>query len=454
MFNTAQEFPDNVESRENGTHQPMALVNNASPSNGHRSTPRFTSRTVIAASAATSLIFAAAAPAAAAPAIGSLDSGSLQQGAAEDKNQQGASGSLGGLLPEGTGSVEDLNGGAATGSGEGDTQADAATPPSSTVSQPSGNAYAETPGAPGTFNPDAIGELSPQTIGAVGVVTSATVGSAILSLGPYGPSTGSALIGGLLPGVSYVPATTSLGTAGSGEFATSLGVAVSERTIFQGALGIGTTILTGYFEGMAAKQDAAELTDEDIELWDGIINSIDELRAVASLPPIERGDPHVQVALPEPCRRGFAEKEEISEDEADELCEEAMAEQEEAEGEEAENGDAEAADSDDEANSDEATAAENGDDNTGEAAEKNEAGEDTAASGEQGDTRSEKTVPAANPAAGAQFAGTDTQGGQESIAAEPKLANTGVDAVTIGIAAAVLLATGGAFVLLGRRARD
>lgn len=431
----------------------MALVNNASPSNGHRSTPRFTSRTVIAASAATSLIFAAAAPAAAAPAIGSLDSGSLQQGAAEDKNQQGASGSLGGLLPEGTGSVEDLNGGAATGSGagEGDTQADAATPPSSTVSQPSGNAYAETPGAPGTFNPDAIGELSPQTIGAVGVVTSATVGSAILSLGPYGPSTGSALIGGLLPGVSYVPATTSLGTAGSGEFATSLGVAVSERTIFQGALGIGTTILTGYFEGMAAKQDAAELTDEDIELWDGIINSIDELRAVASLPPIERGDPHVQVALPEPCRRGFAEKEEISEDEADELCEEAMAEQEEAEGEEAENGDAEAAD---EANSDEATAAENGHDNTGEAAEKNEAGAYTAASGEQGDTRSENTVPAANPAAGAQFAGTDTQGGQESIAAEPKLANTGVDAVTIGIAAAVLLATGGAFVLLGRRARD
>lgn len=431
----------------------MALVNNASPSNGHRSTPRFTSRTVIAASAVTLLIFAAAAPAAAAPAIGSLDSGSLQQGAAEDKNQQGASGSLGGLLPEGTGSVEDLNGGAATGSGagEGDTQADAATPPSSTVSQPSGNAYAETPGAPGTFNPDALGELSPQTIGAVGVVTSATVGSAILSLGPYGPSTGSALIGGLLPGVSYVPATSSLGSAGSGEFATSLGVAVSERTIFQGALGIGTTILTGYFEGMAAKQDAAELTDEDIELWDGIINSIDELRAVASLPPIERGDPHVQVALPEPCRRGFAEKEEISEDEADELCAEAMAEQEEAEGEEAENGDAEAAD---EANSDEATTAENGDDNTGEAAEKNEAGAYTAASGEQGDTRSENTVPAANPAAGAQFAGTDTQGGQESIAAEPKLANTGVDAVTIGIAAAVLLATGGAFVLLGRRARD
>lgn len=440
----------------------MALVNNASPSNGHRSTPRFTSRTVIAASAATSLIFAAAAPAAAAPAIGSLDSGSLQQGAAEDKNQQGASGSLGGLLPEGAEAAEGAasldaeTGGAATGSGagEGGTQSDATTPPSSTVSPPSGNAYAETPGAPGTFNPDAIGELSPQTIGAVGVVTSATVGSAILSLGPYGPSTGSALIGGLLPGVSYVPATTSLGTAGSGEFATSLGVAVSERTIFQGALGIGTTILTGYFEGMAAKQDAAELTDEDIELWDGIINSIDELRAVASLPPIERGDPHVQVALPEPCRRGFAEKEEISEDEADELCEEAMAEQEEAEGEEAENGDAEAADSDDEANSDETTAAENGDDNTGEAAEKNEAGEDTAASGEQGDTRSENTVPAANPAAGAQFAGTDAQGGQESIAAEPKLANTGVDAVTIGIAAAVLLATGGAFVLLGRRARD
>ena len=33
-------------------------------------------------------------------------------------------------------------------------------------------------------------------------MTSATVGSAILSLGPYGPSTGSALIGGLLPGVT------------------------------------------------------------------------------------------------------------------------------------------------------------------------------------------------------------------------------------------------------------
>ena len=127
----------------------MALVNNASPSNGHRSTPRFTSRTVIAASAATSLIFAAAAPAAAAPAIGSLDSGSLQQGAAEDKNQQGASGSLGGLLPEGAEAAEGAasldaeTGGAATGSGagEGGTQSDATTPPSSTVSPPSGNAY-------------------------------------------------------------------------------------------------------------------------------------------------------------------------------------------------------------------------------------------------------------------------------------------------------------------------
>lgn len=421
----------------------MALVTTVSPSTGHRSIPRHASRTVIAASAAASLIFAAAAPAAAAPTIGSLDTGSLQQGAGEQEDDTAGNGSLGELLPEGTGSLDAETGGAATGSGAGEsnTREDAATPPSSpssTASTPSGNAYAETPGAPGTFNPEAIGELSPQTIGAVGVVTSATIGSAILSLGPYGPSTGSALIGGLLPGVAYVPATSSLGSAGSGEFTTSLGVAVSERTIFQGALGIGTTILTGYFEGMAAKQDAAELTDEDIELWDGIINSIDELRAVASLPPIERGDPHVQVAVPEPCRRGFAEKEEISEDEADELCEEAMAEQEEAESEEAEGEETE-----------------NGDDNTGEAAGADEtnSGAEAAANGEQGDTRAENTVPAANPAAGAQFAGTDTQGDQKSIAAEPKLANTGVDAVTIGIASAVLLAIGGAFVLLGRRAR-
>ena len=434
----------------------MALVNTASSSNGHRSTPRLASRSVIAASAATSLIFAAAAPAAAAPAIGSLDSGSLQQGAGEEKDQAAGNGSLDGLLPEGTGSLDAEAGGAATGSGAGEsgTQTDAATPPSSTPSQPSGNAYAETPRAPGTFNPEAIGELSPQTIGAVGVVTSATVGSAILSLGPYGPSTGSALIGGLLPGVTYVPAAGSLGSAGSGEFATSLGVAVSERTIFQGALGIGTTILTGYFEGMAAKQDAAELTDEDIELWDGIINSVDELRAVASLPPIERGDPHVQVALPEPCRRGFAEKEEISEDEADELCEEAMAEQEETAGDEAENGDAKRADSDDanadDADSDNANAAGNGGDN----GEADKAGSDPAANGELGDTRSENAAPAANPAAGAHFAGADTRGGEESIAAEPKLANTGVDAGIIGIASAVLVAIGGAFVLLGRRARS
>ena len=434
----------------------MALVNTASSSNGHRSTPRLASRSVIAASAATSLIFAAAAPAAAAPAIGSLDSGSLQQGAGEEKDQAAGNGSLDGLLPEGTGSLDAEAGGAATGSGAGEsgTQANAATPPSSTPSQPSGNAYAETPRAPGTFNPEAIGELSPQTIGAVGVVTSATVGSAILSLGPYGPSTGSALIGGLLPGVTYVPAAGSLGSAGSGEFATSLGVAVSERTIFQGALGIGTTILTGYFEGMAAKQDAAELTDEDIELWDGIINSVDELRAVASLPPIERGDPHVQVAVPEPCRRGFAEKEEISEDEADELCEEAMAEQEETAGDEAENGDSKGADSDDakaeDADSDNANAAGNGGDN----GEADKAGSDPAANGELGDTRSENAAPAANPAAGAHFAGADTRGGEESIAAEPKLANTGVDAGIIGIASAVLVAIGGAFVLLGRRARS
>lgn len=434
----------------------MALVNTASSSNGHRSTPRLASRTVIAASAATSLIFAAAAPAAAAPAIGSLDSGSLQQGAGEEKDQAAGNGSLDGLLPEGTGSLDAEAGGAATGSGAGEsgTQADPATPPSSTPSQPSGNAYAETPRAPGTFNPEAIGELSPQTIGAVGVVTSATVGSAILSLGPFGPSTGSALIGGLLPGVTYVPAAGSLGSAGSGEFATSLGVAVSERTIFQGALGIGTTILTGYFEGMAAKQDAAELTDEDIELWDGIIKSVDELRAVASLPPIERGDPHVQVAVPEPCRRGFAEKEEISEDEADELCEEAMAEQEETAGDEAENGDAKRADSDDanadDADSDNANAAGNGGDN----GEADKAGSDPAANGELGDTRSENAAPAANPAAGAHFAGADTRGGEESIAAEPKLANTGVDAGIIGIASAVLVAIGGAFVLLGRRARS
>lgn len=434
----------------------MALVNTASSSNGHRSTPRLASRTVIAASAATSLIFAAAAPAAAAPAIGSLDSGSLQQGAGEEKDQAAGNGSLDGLLPESTGSLDAEAGGAATGSGAGEsgTQTDTATPPSSTPSQPSGNAYAETPRAPGTFNPEAIGELSPQTIGAVGVVTSATVGSAILSLGPFGPSTGSALIGGLLPGVTYVPAAGSLGSAGSGEFATSLGVAVSERTIFQGALGIGTTILTGYFEGMAAKQDAAELTDEDIELWDGIINSVDELRAVASLPPIERGDPHVQVAVPEPCRRGFAEKEEISEDEADELCEEAMAEQEETAGDEAENGDAKGADSDDanadDADSDNANAAGNGGDN----GEADKAGSDPAANGEQGDARSENAAPAANPAAGAHFAGTDSRGGEESIAAEPKLANTGVDAGIIGIASAVLVAIGGAFVLLGRRARS
>ena len=434
----------------------MALVNTASSSNGHRSTPRLASRSVIAASAATSLIFAAAAPAAAAPAIGSLDSGSLQQGAGEEKDQAAGNGSLDGLLPEGSGSLDAEAGGAATGSGAGEsgTQADPATPPSSTPSQPSGNAYAETPRAPGTFNPEAIGELSPQTIGAVGVVTSATVGSAILSLGPFGPSTGSALIGGLLPGVTYVPAAGSLGSAGSGEFATSLGVAVSERTIFQGALGIGTTILTGYFEGMAAKQDAAELTDEDIELWDGIINSVDELRAVASLPPIERGDPHVQVAVPEPCRRGFAEKEEISEDEADELCEEAMAEQEETAGDEAENGDAKRADSDDanadDADSDNANAAGNGGDN----GEADKAGSDPAANGELGDTRSENAAPAANPAAGAHFAGADTRGGEESIAAEPKLANTGVDAGIIGIASAVLVAIGGAFVLLGRRARS
>ena len=434
----------------------MALVNTASSSNGHRSTPRLASRSVIAASAATSLIFAAAAPAAAAPAIGSLDSGSLQQGAGEEKDQAAGNGSLDGLLPEGTGSLDAEAGGAATGSGAGEsgTQANAATPPSSIATQPSANAYAETPRAPGTFNPEAIGELSPQTIGAVGVVTSATVGSAILSLGPYGPSTGSALIGGLLPGVTYVPAAGSLGSAGSGEFATSLGVAVSERTIFQGALGIGTTILTGYFEGMAAKQDAAELTDEDIELWDGIIKSVDELRAVASLPPIERGDPHVQVAVPEPCRRGFAEKEEISEDEADELCEEAMAEQEETAGDEAENGDAKRADSDDanadDADSDNANAAGNGGDN----GEADKAGSDPAANGELGDTRSENAAPAANPAAGAHFAGADTRGGEESIAAEPKLANTGVDAGLIGIAAAVLVAIGGAFVLLGRRARS
>ena len=434
----------------------MALVNTASSSNGHRSTPRLASRSVIAASAATSLIFAAAAPAAAAPAIGSLDSGSLQQGAGEEKDQAAGNGSLDGLLPEGTGSLDAEAGGAATGSGAGEsgTQTDAATPPSSIATQPSANAYAETPRAPGTFNPEAIGELSPQTIGAVGVVTSATVGSAILSLGPYGPSTGSALIGGLLPGVTYVPAAGSLGSAGSGEFATSLGVAVSERTIFQGALGIGTTILTGYFEGMAAKQDAAELTDEDIELWDGIINSVDELRAVASLPPIERGDPHVQVALPEPCRRGFAEKEEISEDEADELCEEAMAEQEKTAGDEAENGAAKGADSDDanadDADSDNANAAGNGGDN----GEADKAGSDPAANGELGDTRSENAAPAANPAAGAHFAGADTRGGEESIAAEPKLANTGVDAGIIGIASAVLVAIGGAFVLLGRRARS
>ena len=435
----------------------MALVNTASSSNGHRSTPRLASRTVIAASAATSLIFAAAAPAAAAPAIGSLDSGSLQQGAGEEKDQAAGNGSLDGLLPEGSGSLDAEAGGAATGSGAGEsgTQADPATPPSSTPSQPSGNAYAETPRAPGTFNPEAIGELSPQTIGAVGVVTSATVGSAILSLGPYGPSTGSALIGGLLPGVTYVPAAGSLGSAGSGEFATSLGVAVSERTIFQGAVGIGTTILTGYFEGMAAKQDAAELTDEDIELWDGIINSVDELRAVASLPPIERGDPHVQVAVPEPCRRGFAEKEEISEDEADELCEEAMAEQEKTAGDEAENGAAKGADSDganaDDANSDAPAAAENGGGNSGEAGK---AVADTVANGEEGGTRSENTAPAVNPAAGAHFAGTDTQGGEESISAEPRLANTGVDVGLIGIASAVLVAIGGAFVLLGRRARS
>ena len=434
----------------------MALVNTASSSNGHRSTPRLASRTVIAASAATSLILAAAAPAAAAPAIGSLDSSSLQQGAGDEKDQAAGNGSLDGLLPEGTGSLDAEAGGAATGSGAGEsgTQTDTATPPSSTPSQPSGNAYAETPRAPSTFNPEAIGELSPQTIGAVGVVTSATVGSAILSLGPFGPSTGSALIGGLLPGVTYVPAAGSLGSAGSGEFATSLGVAVSERTIFQGALGIGTTILTGYFEGMAAKQDAAELTDEDIELWDGIINSVDELRAVASLPPIERGDPHVQVAVPEPCRRGFAEKEEISEDEADELCEEAMAEQEETAGDEAENGDAKRADSDDanadDADSDNANAAGNGGDN----GEADKAGSDPAANGELGDTRSENAAPAANPAAGAHFAGADTRGGEESIAAEPKLANTGVDAGIIGIASAVLVAIGGAFVLLGRRARS
>lgn len=371
-----------------------------------------------------------AAPAAAQPVLGSLDAGSLSQGNGQE--QPSAQGSLDQDFPPLSGSQDPSAGG--TGSvTDGDAPSQA---PSDTTATPQqGTTYAETPGAPGTFNPDAIGELSPQTIGAVGAVTSAAVGSTVLSLGPYGPSTGSALIGGLLPGVAYVPAAGSLGSAGSGEFTTSVGVAVSENTIFQGAVGIGTTVLTGYFEGMAKKQDAAELTEADIELWDGIINSIDELRAVASLPPIERSDPRKQVALPEPCRRGFAEKEEIDEDEADELCEQAMAEQEAAQ-----------ADDTDESSAPSAID-ENDDDTDGPAAE-DTAGQNTGEAVEAG-----HAAPA-HAGAGAQLANANADQRTDEptvIAAEPQLANTGVDALALGGGALALIAVGGAFVLLGRR---
>lgn len=390
------------------------------------------------------MALAVAAPAAAQPVLGSLDAGSLSQGNGQE--QPSAQGSLDQDFPPLSGSQDPSAGG--TGSvTDGDAPSQA---PSDTTATPQqGTTYAETPGAPGKFNPDAIGELSPQTIGAVGAVTSAAVGSTVLSLGPYGPSTGSALIGGLLPGVAYVPAAGSLGSAGSGEFTTSVGVAVSENTIFQGAVGIGTTVLTGYFEGMAKKQDAAELTEADIELWDGVINSIDELRAVASLPPIERSDPRKQVALPEPCRRGFAEKEEIDEDEADELCEQAMAEQE---------AEQEAAQADDTDESSAPSAIDENDDDTDgpAAADTGDADTDDEATAGQttGDAVEAGHAAPAHAGAGAQLANANADQRTDEptvIAAEPQLANTGVDALALGGGALALIAVGGAFVLLGRR---
>lgn len=404
-------------------------------------TTTLTSRSVIAASAASAMAFAVAAPAAAAPSVGSIDSGSLGQ----DSSQADTGSATHETLDDVTAPIAGSLGTEPAGStGDADATEDQAEQ-NTTPASPQANTYAETPPAPGTFNPDALGELSPQTIGATGAVASAAVGSTILSLGPYGPSTGSALIGGLLPGVTYVPATGSLGSSASGEFTTSVGgIAISENAVFQGALGIGTTILTGYFEGMAKKQDAAELTEEDIELWDGIINSIDELRAVASLPPIERGDPHVQVALPEPCRRGFAEDEDITEDEADELCEQAMAEQEEAQADEDADPDAE----------DGAVAAGEDEDNADKAVDNTKA----VANGDD-QSPAERTAGNTSPAgtnAGAQLAGFDANADQRTdeptaIAAEPRLANTGVDALTLGAGAAALIAVGGAFVFLGRR---
>lgn len=378
---------------------------------------------------------------------GSLDEGSLggtPTGSAVEATTQG--GAALGSSGDGSGSAAGVLGGAGLGADLGagstgsvapttapeDTTAGRSAAPTST-----NRTYAETALPPGTFDPDALGRLSPQTIGVVGTAAAVSLASAALSLGPLGPSTASAAVGGLIPGVAYVPGAGSLASAGSGEFTTSVGFTVSENTIIQTVVGAGFTTLGGYFEAMADKQEAAELTEQDIDTWDSIIRGIDELRAVFSLPPIPRSDPHVQVAIPEPCRRNYPEENEITQDEADELCEQAKAEEA--------------------AKAPEQNPAENPDGTP-------------AASPAETPTRSPADeVPATGPApapAAAPMASPvgaraeaqaptaaprTTQLADEAAANGTELAFTGTDAGIVALGALGLVAVGGAFLFLGRR---
>lgn len=314
-------------------------------------------------------------------------------------------------------------------------------------------------GAPGTFDPEALAQLSPQTATALGAVGSAAVGSAALSLGPQGSQTGSVLLGGIIPGLTYVP-----GGSLGGEFVTSVGLSVPARTVFQGALGLGSSALLGYFEMLAEKQERAELTQSDIDTWTGVFDGVDELRAVASLPPLERSDPRVQVPVIEPCRRDYPDQAELEDEEAEAQCTaatEAIARGETwtspdgtvtvtpedaapvvlgADGKPVKQDTAGASDDNTDGDTDGDTGGARADEGAGTA--------DAAAPAADGAAAAGAADQAARPVLANGAAAAPAQGTQ---AAGPQLASTGAAVGDLALAALTLLAAGGGMILAARR---
>lgn len=382
---------------------------------------------------------AAAAPATAQNAPEQPTDGQLSLGSLE---QAPGAGSLEQLLP-GQGGAQP-----ATGSDDAGAAPAEAEQPAAGQGQVSQYAAGDTGwGTPGAFDPEALAAMSPETAGALGAVGSAVAGSAALSLGPQGSQTGSTILGAVLPGLTYVP-----GGSLGGQFVTSVGLEVSGRTVVQAVLGLGSTALVGYFENLAGKQERAELTEADIAMWTDVLDGVDEVRAVASMPPLERSDPRVQVPVIEPCRRAYPKQADLEDEEAEAQCAEAT--EAIARGETWTSPDGEVtvtpADAEPvvlgadgepvpatEAETDADAAADEAADDTDTAAATG--GQDT----DNGAGAAAAQPVAANGAAGAQAPATQAAG--------PQLAATGASVGDLALAALALLAAGGGMLVAARR---